>query len=178
MDWEKWQENKGQSGQPPDLEKMVENIKRLRGKMPSSYILIIIVILAWILSGIYIVAPDEVGVVKRFGKFVRTTVPGPHYHLPFPVESALTPKVTQIRRFEIGFRTVNPGPPPQYRPVSDEALMLTGDENIVDIQFIVQYKIKNATDFLFNVANPALTIPARPRRPCARSSARTISTKS
>lgn len=158
MDWEKWQDNKNKSAQPPDLDKVMENIKRFSGKMPSSYILIIIVILAWILSGIYIVAPDEVGVVKRFGEFVRTTAPGPHYHLPFPVETALTPKVTQIRRFEIGFRTVNPGPPPQYRPVSDEALMLTGDENIVDIQFIVQYKIKNATDFLFNIANPALTI--------------------
>jgi len=158
MDWEKWQQKQDRQVQPPDLDKVVENFKRFQGKMPSAYIIAIIVILAWVLSGIYIVAPDEVGVVKRFGEYSRTTMSGPHYHLPYPVESVLKPKVTQIRRFEIGFRTVHPGPPPQYRPVADEALMLTGDENIIDLWFIVQYKIGDANKFLFNVADPYNTI--------------------
>ena len=76
--------------------------------MPSSYILLVIVALAWILSGIFIVAPAEVGVVKRFGKYSRSVPSGPHYHLPYPMESVLKPNVETIRRFEIGFRTVPP----------------------------------------------------------------------
>jgi len=158
MDWEKWQEKRSKSTPPPDLEKVVENFRRFRGRLPSSYIILIIVILAWILSGIYIVAPDEVGVVKRFGAYSRTTDSGPHYHLPYPIETVLKPKVTQVRRFEIGFRTINPGPPPQYRAVPEESLMLTGDENIIDLWFIVQYKIKEANNFLFKVADPYKTI--------------------
>ena len=158
MDWEKWQQKQDRQPQPPELDKVVENLKRFRGRLPSSYILVIIIILIWVLSGIYIVSPDEVGVVKRFGAYSRTTQSGPHYHLPYPFESVLKPKVTQIRRFEIGFRTVHPGPPPQYRPVSDEALMLTGDENIIDLWFIVQYRINNANDFLFKVEDPFKTI--------------------
>jgi len=158
MDWEKWQEKRSKSTPPPDLEKVVENFRRFRGRLPSSYIIVIIVILAWILSGIYIVAPDEVGVVKRFGAYSRTTDSGPHYHLPYPIETVLKPKVTQVRRFEIGFRIINPGPPPQYRAVPEEALMLTGDENIIDLWFIVQYKIKEANNFLFKVTDPYKTI--------------------
>ena len=158
MDWEKWQQKREGPGTPPDLDKVVDNIKRFRGRMPSFYLLIVIAILIWVLSGIYIVAPDEVGVVKRWGAYNRTTEPGPHYHLPSPIETVLRPKVTQVRRFEIGFRTVNPGPPAQYRPVTDEALMLTGDENIIDIWFIVQYRVKSANDFLFNIEDPVKTV--------------------
>lgn len=160
MDWEKWQEKRGPSSgpQPPDLEKVVENIRRVRGRMPSGYILVGIAVLVWLLSGIFIVAPDEIGVVKRFGAFARQTTSGPHYHFPYPVESVIKPKVTQIRRFEIGFRTVSPGPPIQTRAVPDEALMLTGDENIIDINFIVQYIIKDAQAFLFNVSDPFKSI--------------------
>ncbi|MBW2092031.1 MAG: protease modulator HflK, partial [Deltaproteobacteria bacterium] len=155
MDWEKWQKE-GQGA--PDLGKVVADFKRIQKKLPSFYILVIIVILIWLLSGIYIVAPDEVGVVKRFGRYTTETGPGPHYHFPYPIETVLKPKVTQVRRFEIGFRTIHPGPPPRYRPVPVEALMLTGDENIVDIQFIVQYLIKHPTNYLFKVADPIKTI--------------------
>jgi len=109
------------------------------------------VILLWLLSGIYIVGPDEQGVIRRFGKQVRVTGPGPHWHLPFPIEQVNTPKVTQVRRIEVGFRTIHPGPPARYREVVEESLMLTGDENIVDSQIIVQYKIKDAVNYLFNV---------------------------
>lgn len=157
MDWEKWQQKK-EPQQPPDMEKVVENLKRFRGRMPNVTIIIVIVVAVWLLSGIYIVAPDEIGVVKRFGAYSRSTDPGPHYHFPFPIESVMKPKVTQIRRFEIGFRTINPGPPAQYRPVTNEALMLTGDENIIDIWFIVQYRIKGANEFLFKVEDPFKTV--------------------
>ena len=158
MDWEKWQQKRESQVQPPDMEKVMENFKRFRGRMPSSSLLIIVVLIAWLLSGIYIVRPEEVGVVKRFGAYSRTTESGPHYHLPYPIETVVKPKVTLVQRFEIGFRTINPGPPPQYRPVLDESLMLTGDENIIDIQFIVQYKIKDARDYLFKVADQEATI--------------------
>lgn len=105
----------------------------------------------WLLSGIYIVNPDEQGVIRRFGKAVGVVGSGPHWHLPFPIEKVDTPKVTEIKRMEIGFRTVLPGPPAQYRKISRESLMLTGDENIIDAEIIVQYKIKDAMAYLFNV---------------------------
>jgi membrane protease subunit HflK len=142
----------------PGREKIREHLKALRRLLPSSYVTIPILVLAWILSGIYTVAPDELGVVKRFGKLARTSEPGLHYHLPYPVESLSSPRVTEIQRLEFGFRMTAAGLAPQYQPKPDEALMLTGDENIVDLWFIVQFKIQNATDFLFNVADPYQTI--------------------
>jgi membrane protease subunit HflK len=115
--------------------------------------LIPILVLIWLLSGIYIVGPDEQGVVRRFGKVVRITEPGPHYHLPLPIEKVDRPKIQQARRIEIGFETISPGPPARYRFHPEESLMLTGDEQIIDAQIIVQYKIKDAADYLFNVRN-------------------------
>ncbi len=112
-----------------------------------------ILVVLWLLSGIYFVGPAEQGVVRRFGKEVRIVGPGPHYHLPRPIEVVNKPDVMKIRRIEVGFRTVYAGPPARYRFYPEEALMLTGDENIVDAQFIVQYKIKDASDYLFNVRN-------------------------
>jgi membrane protease subunit HflK len=97
------------------------------------------------------VSPDEEGVVRRFGKQVRITSSGLRYHLPWPIEVVDTPRVTAIQRIEIGFRTVDPGPPARYRFIEVESLMLTGDENIVDAQIIVQFKIKNSSDYLFKV---------------------------
>jgi len=123
-----------------------------------------IVLLLYAMTGIFIVAPDQRGVVLRFGKIVREADPGPHYHLPWPFEQVVRPSVTQIRKEEVGFRTVAVGPPARYREVGDEALMLTGDENIVKLEFIVQYKIKTdptgTTDFLFNVRDPEQTLRA------------------
>ncbi|MHC4573023.1 MAG: protease modulator HflK [Planctomycetota bacterium] len=113
--------------------------------------LIPIVVVLWFLSGIYIVRPDEQGVVRMFGKAVRVAEPGPHYHLPRPIERVNKVKVKQVRRIEIGFRTISPGPPARYRFVPQESLMLTGDEQIVDAQIIVQYQVKDAAKFLFNV---------------------------
>ncbi|MFQ5454568.1 MAG: FtsH protease activity modulator HflK [Nitrospirota bacterium] len=119
-----------------------------------------IIIMIWLATGIYLVGPDEIGIVKRFGAFVRTTPPGPHYHFPFPVETVLRPKVTKIHRVEVGFRTVSQGPPLRFQEVPKEALMLTGDENIVAVEFIVQYKISDPINYLFNVRYPKDTIKA------------------
>ncbi len=110
-----------------------------------------VLIALWLLSGVYIVRPDEQAVVRRFGKMVKVTEPGPHYHLPQPIEKVDKVKVKQVRRIEIGFRTISPGPPAQYRFMPQESLMLTGDEQIVDAQIIVQYQIKDPAKFLFNV---------------------------
>ncbi len=112
-----------------------------------------ILLVLWLLSGIYIVGPDEQGVVRRFGKVVRTVEPGPHYRLPNPIERVDKPKIQQVRRIEIGFETIIPGPPAKYNFHTEESLMLTGDEQIIDTQIIVQYKIKDAADYLFNVRN-------------------------
>jgi len=108
-------------------------------------------VVLWLLSGIYIVRPDEQGVVRRFGEKVRITEPGPHYHLPRPIETVNKVKVKQVRRLEIGFRTVYAGPPARYKFLPEESLMLTGDEQILDAQITVQYLVKDAAKFLFNV---------------------------
>ncbi|MHC4325356.1 MAG: FtsH protease activity modulator HflK [Planctomycetota bacterium] len=112
-----------------------------------------ILFVIWLLTGIYIVRPGEKGVVRRFGKVVRTSEPGPHYHLPNPIEKVDKPKVKQARRIEIGFETIDQGPPARYRFRPEESLMLTGDEQIIDAQMSVQYEINDAAKYLFNVRN-------------------------
>ena len=106
----------------------------------------------WLLSGIYIVNPDEVGVVMRFGKYNRTVEPGPHYALPMPIETVFKPQVSRVLRAEIsgGSRLVRRGGDPVVNGID----MLTGDENIVNVQFSVQYRIKDPVLYLFNVLNP------------------------
>jgi membrane protease subunit HflK len=120
----------------------------LRGYFKWTYLLVLVGI--WLLSGIYTVGPDENGVIRRFGEMVRTEGPGLNYHLPYPIETANKPKVTQVKRVEIGFVS-DPERPGEYRAVPSESHMLTGDENIISAEVIVQYKIKNAADYLFKV---------------------------
>jgi membrane protease subunit HflK len=127
------------------------NIKFPEQFTPLLKWIIPILLVLWLLSGIYIVRPGEQGVVRRFGKVVRTTGPGPHYSLPRPIEKVGKPKIEQVRRIEIGFETISPGPPARYRFHPEESLMLSGDEQIIDAQIIVQYKIKDAAAYLFNV---------------------------
>ncbi|MDT7950708.1 MAG: FtsH protease activity modulator HflK [Acetobacteraceae bacterium] len=116
----------------------------------------------WLASGIYRVQPDEQGVVQRFGAFEGYTYPGLRYHLPWPIETVVTPSVTRVNRIEVGVRT----PPdrldraPTGREVPAEALMLTGDENIIDINFSVFWKVSDAKKFLFDIRNPAETVRA------------------
>ena len=120
----------------------------------------------WLLTGVYVVGPDEVGVVRTFGKHTRVAQSGLNYHLPYPIEIARTPKVTEVKRVEIGFRSMGNN---QFRTIEKESLMLTGDENIVDAELIVQYKIKNAVNYLFNFVEPELTV-----REAAEASLRTV----
>ena len=114
-----------------------------------------IALVLWLLTGIYVVGPDEVGVVQTFGKYSRAGQSGLNYHFPYPIETVKTPKVTEVKRIEIGFRSVGKN---QYQTVERESLMLTGDENIVDAEMIVQYKIKDPEAYLFNFIQPELTV--------------------
>jgi membrane protease subunit HflK len=113
----------------------------------------------WLLSGIYIVAPDQAGVVTRFGAYVRTTNPGLNYHAPWPIEAVIKPQVTRENVVEIGFRSDN-GRFSQggSLDVQEESLMLTGDENILDLDFTVRWKIASPAAYLFNVLNPEATL--------------------
>ncbi|NOG72322.1 FtsH protease activity modulator HflK [Roseicella sp. DB1501] len=123
-------------------------------------VLALIVVAIWAASGFYRVNPDEEGVVLRFGAFNRTAAPGLNYHIPWPVESVETPRVTTENLVFIGFRSGEASPvrAPVGRDVVEESLMLTGDENIIDIDFVVRWRIRDAGDFLFNTRNPESTI--------------------
>jgi membrane protease subunit HflK len=112
----------------------------------------------WLASGSYTVGPDQRGIILRFGKHVATTDPGFHWHWPYPLETVLRPKVTEVQRVEIGFRTIDPGPPARYADVASESLMLTGDENIIDIDLVVQYRIADPTKYLFKVRHLSATV--------------------
>jgi membrane protease subunit HflK len=158
-----WNEDGSFGGKPPDPAEMLNQLKeRMMGsKLPSGLIgaVVVVALAAWLgFGGFYIVNPDEVGVVLRFGKYAYTTGPGPHWHVPYPVEKVLKPQVTQVRRVEVGFRTVSAGPPARYQKVPAESNMLTKDENIVSCEFIIQYRVKDAMAFLFNVRDPETTV--------------------
>jgi membrane protease subunit HflK len=117
----------------------------------------------WGLSGFFRVEPDELGVVLRFGKYVRDAKPGLNYHLPYPIETALTPKALRVNKIDVGMRVIDDvRRGTMVRDVPEESLMLTGDENIVDVDFSVFWLIKPAgvSDFLFNIQNPETTVKA------------------
>ncbi len=121
---------------------------RLAGKLVGGYGLIALLVV-YALSGVYTVQQGELGVVRQFGKVVETTDPGLHWHWPWPVEAVDTPKVTEIRRLEIGFRTLKSG---NYEDVPEEMAMMTGDENILNFAYIIQYTIKDPVAYLFNTS--------------------------
>ena len=155
-----WGGGRGPGGvQPPNIEEAIRRLQDwLRRRVPGGgggrggrigILLIVVVLLAiWVLSGFYRVQTDEQGVVLRFGERIGTTTPGLNYHLPYPIEAVETPKVTRVNRVEVGIRS------------TEEALMLTGDENIVDINFVVFWIIKDAGDYLFNVREPERSVKA------------------
>jgi len=161
----------GRGGQrPPNIDEIVEKIQKLISKLipggkfsggkPIIFGLILLVVV-WAFSGLYRVLPDEQGVVLRFGKFVSTTQPGLNYHIPYPVETVLTPKVTKVNRIDIGFRSESDtGRTSGIGDVAEESLMLTGDENIVNIDFSVFWVIKDAGKFLFKIQSPVVTVKA------------------
>ena len=150
------------NGRGPDGENPFSKIARMRFPNGRAAGLVgFAIVVLWLLSGIYIVNPDEQGVVLRFGKYDRTEGPGPHYAWPVPIESVYKPQVTQVLRSEVGFRSVGQAATfqqGQLRTIPEEASMLTGDENIVNVQFSVQYKISDPVDYLFNVTAPAALV--------------------
>ncbi|MFQ5451270.1 MAG: FtsH protease activity modulator HflK [Nitrospinaceae bacterium] len=140
----------GPSGGKPPFE--IPQLKMPKFKPSMVVGILILLLIIWILPGtFYFVEPDEEGVVTTFGEFSRITQPGLHFKFPSPIEHAMTPKVRKIRRAEIGFRA-GPGGPVQKVPA--ESLMLTGDQNIIDIHLVVQYRISDAVGYLFNVRRP------------------------
>jgi modulator of FtsH protease HflK len=163
-------------GPLPDLDQLIARLQAYvrsllgggpRGRFTGGRGLALIAIgvaALWLASGVYRVQPDEQGVVLRFGGFNRMTLPGLNYHLPWPIERIETPAVTRINRIEVGYRsagnaridTGNQG----GRNVLEESLMLTGDENIIDINFAVFWRINDAVGYLFNTRNPPLIIKA------------------
>ncbi len=124
----------------------------------TGWLAIAVIIGIWLFSGFTQIGPSEVGLVKRFGAQVGTMDPGIHWHLPWPVESVTTVDVLTRRTENIGFRTISPPPNPQYQSVPDEALMLTGDGNIVWIDSVVQYEVADPVKFAFNVRDPSLVV--------------------
>ena len=155
---------------PPNIDEVISKLQSIinrflgggKGGAKPIIIGLIILLIVWTLSGLYRVLPDEQGVVLRFGKFVKTTQPGLNYHLPFPVESVLTPKVTKVNRMDIGFRSERDSgfSSGGVADVPEESLMLTGDENIVNIDFSVFWVIKDAGNFLFKIQDPEGTVKA------------------
>ena len=164
-----WNDHNNQT--PPELDEVIKDFKNkfnstfggkssgnsgaskaAKGSFKYIFILAFIV---WMATGIYIIDPAERGVVLRFGAFQTSTTQGPHWHIPYPVESVYKVNVEQVRSAEIGFRNAQNS---YSGGVSSESLMLTRDENMVDVKLAVQYKIANAQDYLFNVSNPELTL--------------------
>ena len=155
---------------PPDLEEMLRRGQdKLRSFLPGGNlggkgfaILGLAAVALWGVSGFFRVEPDELGVVLRFGQEVREVQPGLNYHLPYPIETVLTPKALRVNKIDIGMRVVDDSRRPTTRDVPEESLMLTGDENIVDVDFAVLWKVKPAGvgDYLFNIQNPEGTVKA------------------
>jgi len=164
-----WGRRGGGNQGPPDLDELVRNFNQKLGSLfgrkgggdgtppagpglarfgGGAGILIALIVLVWLASGFYIVDASQRGIVLRFGKYLEETQPGPRWHLPYPIESAEVVSVSQVRTVEIGYRNNVKSKVPK------ESLMLTDDENIVDIQFAVQYVLKDPKDYLFNNRNP------------------------
>jgi len=159
-----------QGPRPPDLEDFLRRSQdKLRAVLPGNLggrglaIIALVLVGLWGFSGFFRVEPDELGVVLRFGRFTREVQPGLNYHLPYPIETALTPQALRVNKLNIGFREsddLRRGT--TQRDVPEESLMLTGDENIVDVDFSVLWRVNPSAvgDYLFNIQNPEGTVKA------------------
>ena len=157
----------GPSGRQPDLEELLKQSRdKLKQAIPGGSGLpgplnfLVVIVLAAIVAFYaftFRVNPDELGVVLHFGKVSGQEPPGLHFRMPYPIDEVRLPKVTRQNIIEIGMRSVG-GPARGVSPVPEESLMLTGDENIVDINFVVFWRIKDAQKYLFNIQNPEITV--------------------
>jgi membrane protease subunit HflK len=163
-----WGQGPSSGGQQPDLEEMlkrgqdkVKQVMRGGGGIPGP-LLFIVAILACAFIAFqaftFRVNPDELGVVMRFGQFIRQDPPGLHFRLPYPIDEVHLPKVTRQNVIEVGMRSTSGKLGAGSRDERAESLMLTGDENIVDIDFVVLWRIKDAAKYLFNIQNPDTTV--------------------
>ena len=159
----------GLSGpQPPDVEEILrkgqDRFKRfMPGGMGSSrgiLLILLVVVLIWLGTGFYRVQPSEQGVVLWFGEWVQTTGPGLHFNFPAPIGTTYKPQVTRVNQVQVGIRSgAGPGGRQERtRDVPQESLMLTGDENIIDVMVVTFWRIKDAGMFLFHIRNPAGTV--------------------
>ncbi len=170
--WGKRGSGGGGGGGPPDLDEIWRNVNRRLselfgrkpprepqeggdgprhpGGLPLSALgwIVMLVILVWLASGFYIVDAGRRGVVTRFGRYTETTQPGPRWHLPYPIESVELVDFSQVKTIEVGYRNT-----PKNK-IDKEAVMLTDDENIIDIEFAVQYNLKSAEEYVFKNRNP------------------------
>lgn len=152
----------GGNSPPPDLEELLrrsqDRLKRMVpggfGSLRGLWIFAAVILMFWGLSGFYRVQPDEEGVALLFGKYIKTTQPGLNYWPPAPIGEVIRPKVTQTNQETIGFR----GSGANVREMPAESHVLAGDQNIVDIQFVVQWRIRDAGEFLFNLRDPQGTV--------------------
>ncbi len=168
----------GGGGQPPDLEELLRRSQeRLRRLLPGGFgftagsiaVIALGLLVVWLATGFYIVTQSEQGVVLRFGAVVARTGPGLNYHLPWPIETVFKPEVTTSNQIDVGYKPIDSSDSNaaddasrsgSVEDVPQESLMLTGDENIVDVNFTVYWVIKDAQAYLFNVENPDATIKA------------------
>lgn len=164
-----WGQGGGPGAQPPDLDELLRKGQdRLKNIFPGGkvggggFLLVgLVIFVLWLATGFYRVETDQQGVVLRFGKFSELTQPGLNYHLPYPIESVSTPPVTNVNRVDIGFRTfADVRNPDRVQDIPKESLMLTGDENIVDVDFSVFWRISDAAKYLFNMQNPEVNVKA------------------
>ena len=153
----------GGGSQPPDIEEMIQKGKdRFKQMLPGGMgsktgisLLVVVSLILWLTTGIYRVDQGERGVELIFGKFASETQAGLHFWFPTPIGSVTTRKVDRTNTISIGFRGASgTGNMAAIRDVSEESLMLTGDQNIIDIDFVVQWRIKNLRDYLFNIREP------------------------
>ncbi len=138
-----------------DLEQTEAGAQQILRRIPQMVLGVgAVLALIWLATGFYMVGPGELGVIRQFGKEIASTGPGLHYHLPWPIQQADVVNLERIRRAEIGFRSGRRLDEAFTQRVPEEALMLTGDANIVEAQVIVQYRIKDAARYLFRLRDP------------------------
>jgi len=168
--WGSGPQQPGGGSRPPDLEEFLRRSQdRLRSLMPGNLgsrgiaLIALAAVALWGFSGFFRVEPDELGVVLRFGKFVREVQPGLNYHLPYPIETALTPPALRVNKTDVGIRAVEDiRRGTSVRELPEESLMLTGDETIVDVDFSVLWRVEpsRVADYLFNIQVPEGTVKA------------------